>query len=212
MDASTTLEAWYNYITALQRTFEYSGDLYDAVQSIGPDMDIFLRQRTHTDPELTNNGFCSVYLYHIIVDMCQVMGNPHTKATELDQMIARLRVSTETTYYTLALRQVTREKDELIKSQLASLMQFKTSQRQNQHTGTSTQEKDSSAKTTPSKGKTPCYRKFTIKGCHFGTRCRFDHSVTTLTAAQKIEAREAFTNWNNNSPDMAPYVADEKKF
>ena len=72
-DSVTAMGAWYNYETALQRTFELSGELYNNIHKLGPAMEVFIRSRAHTYPELRTNGFCMIYFNHIIVRLCQVL-------------------------------------------------------------------------------------------------------------------------------------------
>jgi len=210
-DSVTAMGAWYNYETALQRTFEFSGELYEAIHKLGPAMELFLRSRASTYPELTTNGFCMIYLNHVIVRLCQVLGNPHTTSAQVDSLLRDLRVDIDTGFYTLALNQVTREKQASIDSQLLALTRGGMKPR-GQSTGRSTtagRERDTADGT---KKKVPCYRSFTTRGCTFKDKCTFDHTVTKLTPEQKVEAREAIVQWNKRSPDKTPYAADESKF
>ena len=212
--AHDVLNAWENYFCVLMRTFEFTGPLYQNLKRLSADMSTFLRLRTHTYPELQSNGFCLHYFNMLIQDLLMVMRDPENSSQVIDDLINRLVISDDTQYYKIAFERVTRERLENLEKHVPNHNKGGNHNRNNGNSngGSNMKSSGNGNNNTRSKASTPCFRSFTKKGCQFGDRCRFDHSIKTLTADQKKQARQQYELWNKKFPDQAPYEADESKF
>jgi len=209
LDADECLRRWENLLTAMKRAWELTPGtpFLVALNRVAADMRQFIRSRHVTMPRLQHQGFCQIYLNHMIHEMCTVLRNPHTTGADIAALLPRLTVSSTSSIYELTIAQMTQEFDEQTAIRLARIEAAQLSQPAKG--GNPKDPKQKSGR--PNKiADTPCLLHMCTVGCST-PRCKRTHLTTKPSAAQVTTLREAVVKSNTKHSGKPPLVLDESR-